>query len=435
MRKFLFAIISLSFLFTLSFISCDSNSNQETETNEDDTYWLNATSLKDTYSSYFDKFGIAVEYDNSYGDELISTIIQQGLVHHANSITMGNEFKPDFIFNWATPNTSGSFTGSNGTTISVPTNTPNWTRPDAILKICKDTGLTMRGHVLVWHSQTPSWFFYKDFDTTSTLVDTATMNARLEWYIKTVLTHISDWEKTNNNGEHIIYTWDVVNEAMINNGKYSDTKWLRGSDNDNSSMWYNVYGNSDEYIVNAFRYANKYAPSDVLLAYNDYNCFWDGKTDCILKLIDDVQSHEDNNSDGFDDSDGTSVPSRIDVIGMQSHISTTWPTVDSYEEAVKKFLAKGLDVQVTELDISTPEEYVADELKSVYKSYFKMFINNKKTSSSTNGISGVTFWGITDGNSWLNSTSMTAGYTRYPLLFDENYYCKPAFYGVIEAVQ
>ena len=149
MRKFLFAIISLSFLFTLSFIFCDSNSNQETETNEDDTYWLNATSLKDTYSSYFDKFGIAVEYDNSYGDELISTIIQQGLVHHANSITMGNEFKPDFIFNWATPNTSGSFTGSNGTTISVPTNTPNWTRPDAILKICKDTGLTMRGHVLV----------------------------------------------------------------------------------------------------------------------------------------------------------------------------------------------------------------------------------------------------------------------------------------------
>lgn len=387
--------------------------------------WLSATSLKDTYANYFDKFGIAITYD-----ELKTTAVQSGLARHASSITMGNEFKPDFIFNWVTPNTSGSFTGSNGKAIAVPTNTPNWTKPDAILQICKDKGLTMRGHVLVWHSQTPDWFFHKDFNTSEDYVDTDTMNARMEWYIKTVLTHVTEWENTNNSGKHIIYTWDVVNEATSDSA--TDTKWLRGS-NGETSNWYSVY-KDDSFIINAFRYANKYAPSDVLLAYNDYNTYigssnatgTGGKTNAILKLIDAVQACE---------SDAT-LPTRLDVMGMQSHVGISYPNVtgtDSYETAVKKFIAKGLYVQVTEIDIANGTTTYNDAtLKAKYKEYFTMFLNNRKTTSSK-GISGVTIWGINDGSTWLNALTQYNGYTQYPLLFNDDYTCKPAFYGVIEA--
>jgi endo-1,4-beta-xylanase len=231
---------------------------------------------------------------------------------------------------------------------------------------------------------------------------------------------MKDWEDKNNNGERIIYCWDVVNEAADDSGTQ-----LRSASN-----WYKIY-NDDEFIVNAFRFANKYAPKDVLLAYNDYNECQSNKTEMILKIIKSVQSHE-NDAD---------LPTRIDVMGMQSHNKYGTPSVSTCESTIKKYLATGLDVHITELDIgalTTTDAKDAQKLKKEYKDYFKMYLKYAKKGDEP-GVSSVTIWGITDGSTWLNSEGQQQwlNYVKpqYPLLFDDDYYAKPAFYGVLEAAQ
>ena len=156
-------------------------------------------SLKETYSEYFDSFGISCEYKpwNRHFGELQSEAVRKGLSKHADSITMGNDFKPDTVIGvpWgktAAQISKEKFTASNGKTIEVPV-LNGFTRMDQILKACKDSGLMMRGHVLTWHSQTPEAFFAENYDPKfsgskiKNLVDKETMTARHEWYIKTVL--------------------------------------------------------------------------------------------------------------------------------------------------------------------------------------------------------------------------------------------------------
>ncbi len=377
--------------------------------------WMDAPSLKEAYKDYFDYFGLAV----TYNEELARKQVQQGLAYHADCITMGNEFKPDFIFAWNRPTEFTDFTGEDGKSYKVPLNPPKFSTVDRCLNICKNNGLKMRGHVLVWHNQTPEWFFYKDWGSTGSneLVSIDEMNARLEWYIKTVLNHIKDWEDTNNNGERIVTTWDVVNEAISDNA--TDSSWVRP---ENSSRWTKIY-KDETYIINAFRYANRYAPKDVKLAYNDYGCYAKQKRKAICKLIDEIKATPD---------------ARIDVIGMQSHVKVDYPAItgkDSFEEAVQMFVEKGVNVQVTELDIANGKSPNSDlRLKAIYNQYFNMFIRNRKTADK-NGIEGVTIWGLNDEGTWLNALDEYNGYTQYPLLFRNSFTCKPAFYGVLEAAQ
>ena len=247
--------------------------------------WLSSDvpSIKQTYSKYFESFGIACEYGNwgkGWGTkgEFTYTEVQNGLKKHADSVTMGNCFKPQFIFAWwgkrpSLDNTT--FKASNGQVITPP-KLNSLDRLGDILALCKANNLKMRGHVLVWHSQTDDAFFYEDYNTSKKLVSKEVMTARQEWYIKTVVQYVNEWEKKNNGGKHIIWAWDVVNEAAADDA--SSTNYLRGSTNSTKdkkpdqggSRWYQIY-QSDEFIVNAFRFANAYAPKDVKLCYNDYN--------------------------------------------------------------------------------------------------------------------------------------------------------------------
>ena len=389
----------------------------KTQLNADDE-WTVAPSLKEAYEGKLDYIGMSV-----VGNEIINSNIQKGLKRHFNSITMGNEMKPDEFLGTNTkgePKSFEKFTDSYGTTIKVPKDHLNYGVVDQCLNASKNIGAKMRGHVLVWHSQTADWFFKENYKSSGELVDKATMTARQEWYIKSVLEHIKDWEDKNNNGERIIYCWDVVNEAADDIGTQ-----LRSASN-----WYNIY-KDDEFIVNAFRFANKYAPKDVLLAYNDYNECQANKTEMILKIIKSVQSHE-NDAD---------LPTRIDVMGMQSHNKYGNPSVSTCESTIKKYLATGLDVHITELDIGALTKADAEDaqkLKKEYKDYFKMYLKYAKKGDEP-GVSSVTIWGITDGSTWLHLDSQQEwlNYVKpqHPLLFDDDYYAKPAFYGVLEAAQ
>lgn len=440
-RRFycLFAFMLTATLF-LSLTGC----KKEPEINSNGALWTDESvpSIKETYKDIFDSFGIACEYTPwNHSAELASASVREGLKKHADSITMGNEFKPDYLFalSWGQQKPSISstqFTASNGKTIDVPV-LNGFTQMDNILKACKDSGLIMRGHVLVWHSQTPETFFTENYDPSKSLVDKETMTARQEWYIKTVLEHVAEWEKNNNDGKHIIWAWDVVNEAMADDAgqSYSGSSqnWLRGSTNgtknktpaNGGSRWYQIYGN-EEYIINAFRFANAYAPADVKLCYNDYNEYMDysggWKTSAILHIASEIRNGEAKTING------NSIKPRIDVIGMQSHVGPSWPGVSGYESALKRYLAAGYDVHVTEFDISAKSQ---SEAARVYKEYFNMLKKYGKRYSGAHKITNVTVWGISSQDSWISNNG-----TQYPLLFDRsgsNYYTNASFDAVIEA--
>lgn len=261
------------------------------------------------------------------------------------------------------------------------------------------------------------------------------MTARHEWYIKTILDYVNDWESKNEYGEgnHIIWAWDVVNEAVADDATTTD--YVRGSTSGTKdkkidkggSRWYQLY-ESDEFIVNAFRFANAYAPSDVPLAYNDYNEYMDysagWKTTGILKLLDSIKNGEAKTING------KSVKPRIDVMGMQSHVGESWPGVSGYETALKKYLEKGLDVHVTEFDVAAKS---TNNAKNAYAEYFKMLKKYGKNYSGKNKITSVTIWGINNENSWISENG-----TQYPLLFTKvgnEYYANDSFYAVIDAVK
>ena len=370
--------------------------------------WTEVTGVKDVLKDYFDYFGFCVSYNNTFKEPLL----QKGLPLHASVITMENEFKPDFIFGWNKPNKLTEFRGEDGNLFEVPADIPTFKQMDSILSDMKKLGLKLRGHTLVWHSQTPAWFFQKNFGRNgeTALVNPDEMNARMEWYIKTVLQHVAEWEKKNNNGEHMILAWDVVNEAASDNA--TDANFLRDA---GSSNWFAVYKN-ETFIVNAFRYANKYAPKDVKLVYNDYGCASTNKNRAICKIIDAIQAAPD---------------ARIDAAGMQTHVGIN-DSAANFEKAVQNFLSKGINVQITEMDVANGSaSYNAMRLKDFYKTWFTMFIKNRKQPGK-NGIEGVTLWGVRDEWTWLNG--MHKGHTQYPLLFkDKEFHCKPAYYGVIEA--
>ena len=389
--------------------------------------WKEAPSLKEAYKGKLDYIGVAVPHTAWPSEEKIysSPSYQEMIGRHFSSVTMENDTKPDSLIGTyypGAPKQFEDFTDSFGKTIKVPKNQLQFKTLDECLATSKKLGLKMRGHVLVWHAQTPDWFFKRGYKSSENFVDKETMTARQEWYIKSVLEHIKAWEDKNNGGKRIIYCWDVVNEAANDSG----TK-LR----DGGSNWYSIY-KSDEFIVNAFRFANKYAPKDVLLAYNDYNECMSNKRAMILKIIDSVKAHEKDSK----------LPTRIDVLGMQSHVKQGNPSIAEYEKTIKMYIAKGLDVHITEIEIASMSKADAEnpeKLKESYKETFEMFLRNAKTKNKK-GISSVTFWGLHDGVTWLNVPSngqlrWLNNVHQYPLIFDENLNTKPAFYGVLEAAK
>lgn len=467
MKKLL--LVSVLFMSLLA-VSC---SQPSTGISRSQDNWLadSVPSIKQTYSDTFDYIGLAVEYgnfglkctgdkytgtythDKSWGtpSELYYSEVQQGISKHANTITLGNELKPQFLLQWWDGNGSSqskkTFTASNGKTIDVPDKLNGEALIYATLNAAKNAGVKMRGHVLTWHSQTPDGFFTENYKPVydeqtkaiTNFVSKEVMTARHEWYIKTVLDCVAQWEIHNGyaskgTGNHLIWAWDVVNEAMADDAgtTYTGTNqnWLRGSTSETQgkdpanggSRWYEIYKN-EEFIINAFRFANAYAPADVKLCYNDYNEYQSNKTPAIEKIANLIKAGEAQSIAG------KSVSPRLDVIAMQSHVGTSWPSLSEYESALKKFLAIA-DVHVSELDISAAS---SSEAATAYANYFKMLKKYGKNYSGSNKITCVTIWGINNESSWINPSN---GKTTYPLLFNkvgETYDTNNSFWAVINS--
>lgn len=356
---------------------------------------------------------------------------------HFNAVTLGNALKPDALFGYSNNVVPGTEeVVFNGQKMVVPK--LNYSRAEKLLNVIlewneenPDKQIKVRGHVLVWHAQTPEWFFHEDYDASKDYVGTEEMNKRLEWYIATVLQHFTG-EDSPYYG--MFYGWDVVNEAVSDSGiKYrSDAEnpgeSLSQSTHGSNSSWWHVY-QSNEYIINAFRYANKYAPADLELYYNDYNEFNLHKKNGIIQLINDVKAAEGTRIDGF---------------GMQGHYGLNSPDANLLTGYIIEYAKAAGSVQITEWDVSASSNYdgtdatKADEYKRQALYYMRIY-NSAVKMAMQDGykVTGLTWWGVVDKYSWLQSSSNVGGGSngkrkQCPLLFDDDYKAKPAYWAFVD---
>lgn len=378
--------------------------------------------------------------------EISDDTLMELVEKHFNAVTFGNELKPDALFNYqidgnSVPTKTITFEGEE---LQVPVvndagDSLDFSRADAMAdKILEwnnahpDQKIRIRGHVLVWHSQTQEWFFHENYDITKPYVNKETMNRRLEWFISSVFDHYFG-EAANGKYDGLFYGWDVVNEAVIGNtyrtDKVSAAESLSEIRHGNNSSWWHVY-ESNEFIINAFKYANKYAPANVELYYNDFGETDNTKCEGIVKLINDVKSAE-----------GT----RLDALGMQAHYNVDGFSAAQFKSVAKKYAQAASKVQLTELDFKASSTYdgTAATKESEYTKmaycHKNLYEAIKALKAEGANVSGLTVWGVIEPNSWLHSQSNlgggASGSAQCPLLFDGNYKAKPAYWAYVDATK
>ena len=302
-----------------------------------------------------------------------------------NSITMENEMKPESLLDW-----DGSEKSKDGMPVIKEETL------EKALKAAQEAGIPLRVHTLVWYSQTPEWFFSKKYDPSKGYVDKATMKKRMESYIKQVLTYCKE------NYPGLVYAWDVVNEAVGDDGNYRT-----------ESMWYETYGDFS-YIKDAFTFARKYAEEGTKLFLNDYNEYIAQKRDLLYAKV--VELYDAGLLDG---------------VGMQSHWDMDFPSVDLFETALEKYASiDGIEIQLTEIDMHNTDDSEEGLKKQAerYKEFFDVITKMKREGKAN--ITSVTFWGLKDGESWLSGSK---GETSYPLLFTDDMEKKPCYDSILEA--
>ena len=268
-------------------------------------------------------------------------------------------------------------------------------------------GMFIVGHTLVWHSQTPQWVFNENGKPAAREV----LLARLREHIHTVVSRYKGRVKG----------WDVVNEALNEDGTLRQSPWLK------------IIG--EDFIQKAFEFAHEADPAAELY-YNDYALENAPKRNGAIALVKKLQA----------------AGVKIDGIGTQEHAKLDWPTTAQVDETLTAFGKLGVKVMVTELDMDVLPTRTRDRGADValrfaadpalnpytnglpvqvqqalarrYADLFEVYVKHSAT------LKRVTFWGVTDADSWLNDWPVR-NRTAYPLLFDRAAQPKPAFGSVI----
>ena len=287
----------------------------------------------------------------------------------------------------------------------------DWRDADALVELAQKNGQVLTGHCLVWHSQLPYWFLKDDLGQTVTKDE---LIKRMKDHITTVVQHFKGKIKG----------WDVVNEAVMEDGTLRKSPFL------------NIIG--PDFIKLAFQFAHEADPN-VELYYNDYGMDNPAKREGVIKLVRELKA----------------AGCRVDGIGMQSHVAFD-TNLDEYEKSIVAYAAEGVKVMVTELDLSvlpwpkgnygaaveTNFEYMkemnpytdglpaekAQEQTDFFVKLFGIYLKHADI------IDRVTFWGVTDGDSWKNGWPMP-GRTDYPLAIDRNYQPKPFVDAIIKLAE
>lgn len=337
--------------------------------------------------------GAAVSNTDSPTYNILTNTTEQAVVEkHFDQMTAGNIMKMKYL-----QSTQGNFTFANA---------------DAFVDYANSKNINIHGHALVWHSDYQVPDFMKNWSGSAADFITA-----LETHVTTVVDHFET--KTN------LVSWDVVNEALNDNSP---------SNFRTDSTFYIKSGNSSVYIEKAFQ-AARLANANVTLYYNDYNIDQNGaKMTKLVEMITDFQAR--------------SIP--LDGIGFQMHVYLDYPTIADISAAMKKVVDKGLKVKITELDVAVNNPYsgnwpgnkvttftaaTAFAQKKRYCEIVKAYLDTVPV----NLRDGITVWGTTDKNTWLNDLFKSANQYNgekiaWPLLFDDNYNDKPALRGFADAL-
>lgn len=285
----------------------------------------------------------------------------------------------------------------------------DFTLPDQFVEFGEKNNMFVTGHTLIWHSQLSSWFCV---DEKGENVSPEVLKERMKEHISTIVGRYKGRIKG----------WDVVNEAIMDNGEWRNSKF------------YQILG--EEFIALAFQYAHEADP-DAELYYNDYNEWHPGKRETIVKMIKSFKER------GI----------RIDGIGMQGHVGMDYPTIEDYEKSILAYAEAGVKVMVTELDLSAlpmPDRNVGAEISASFEykkemnpyedglpaekmqewtnrmaDFFRLFLKHQDK------VTRVTMWGVADGDSWKNGFPIPRR-TDYPLLFDRTHQPKPVVEAIIE---
>lgn len=278
----------------------------------------------------------------------------------------------------------------------------DFTKSDQFVKFGKQNKMFIIGHTLIWHSQVPAWFFV---DQNGKDVSREVLIERMRKHITTVVGRY----KGQVNG------WDIVNEALEDDGSWRQSKFYR------------IIG--EDYVKLAFQFAHEADPKAELY-YNDYSMAHPGRRDAVVKMIKKLREQ------GI----------KVDGIGMQGHLTMSFPTIESEEKSIIAFGNLGVKVMITEMDltvipfpnqnggadVSMNYEYkkemnpypdsLPDSVATVWNNrmadFFRLFLKHHDK------ISRVTIWGVSDAQTWRNNWPIP-GRKDYPLLFDRNYQPKP----------
>lgn len=370
----------LSSLFWISLAACSSSASNESSKQGDAD-----ESLKNAYKDKF-YIGVALNQDLYLG---LNEQEQQMVKKHFNSIVAENDMKSEKL-----QPKEGTFF---------------FDHADKFIEFGEKNDMYIIGHTLVWHSQAPRWFF-KDAEGAD--VSREVLIERMKNHIQTVVTRYKGRVKG----------WDVVNEAILDDGEWRKSKF------------YEIIG--EDFIPLAFQFAHEADP-DAELYYNDYSMALEGRRNKVVELVKSLKEK------GI----------RIDGVGMQSHIGLDGPSIADFEKSINAFSDQEVKVMITELDLTAlpspwsnvganltetadykdnmnpyvdglPKEVEA-EWENRYLDFFKLLLKH------SDKISRVTFWGLSDGDSWKNDFPIN-GRTDYPLLFDRNHEPKPIIDKLIE---
>lgn len=337
---------------------------------------LSQTPICESYADYF-KVGAALNVGTVDGTDSIGREIVK---RHFNSIVAENCMKSEVIH--------------------PAENVYDWTDADKFVKFGNDNKMFTVGHCLIWHSQLAPWFCV---DENGNNVTPDVLRKRMKDHIYTIMRRYK--------GK--VQAWDVVNEAILDDGSYRDSKFFQ------------ILG--EEYIPLAFQYAHEADP-DAQLIINDYSMPNKGKRDTYVRIVNDMKKR------GL----------RVDAIGMQGHNGMDYPDFDEFEKSIEAFASTGCDVMVTELDFTvlpTVTKTASVETNVAYEKEMNPYPDGltpevdrqwndrmaqfmRLLMKHSDKISRVNFWGVKDADSWRNDWPMK-GRKDYPLAIDRNLSVKP----------
>lgn len=370
----------LFFFFSISLVACNSSATNVNNQKENAK-----ASLKDAFKDKF-YIGVALNRDQYLGfNKEAEAIVKE----HFSSIVAENSMKSGML-----QPKEGEFFFDDA---------------DKFVAFGEANNMHIIGHTLIWHSQAPLWFFK---DEKGNDVSREVLIQRMKDHIYTVVGRYKGRVKG----------WDVVNEAILDNGEWRKSKF------------YQIIG--DDFIELAFKFAHEADPNAELY-YNDYSMALEGRRNRVVDMVKNLKEKE----------------IRIDGVGMQGHLGMDGPSLQDFEKSIIAFYSQGVKVMITELDLSalpSPWSNVGANLSETaeynekmnpytaglpedvelqwqerYLDFFKLFLKH------SDKITRVTLWGISDATSWKNDFPIR-GRTDYPLLFDRNYKPKTIVEKLIE---